>query len=192
MSDGVPLHYKTITEIAKLIESKQVSPVEITSYMLSRIEGLDPRFKSYATVMADSALAAARYVEQEIQVGAHRGALHGDPIAVKDLCFAKSVRTMGGTKSLIDNIPHFDATVVTKFDAAGAVLLGSSTSPKERWAATTLISKFPSTPGMPNDGRAHRRAVSASPLPLDCVLARRAATQAARSDSLPPHAESSA
>ena len=52
MSDGVPLHYKTITEIAKLIESKQVSPVEITSHMLSRIEGLDPRFKSYATVMA--------------------------------------------------------------------------------------------------------------------------------------------
>ncbi len=55
MSDGVPLHHKTITEIAKLIESKQVSPVEITSHMLSRIEGLDPRFKSYATVMADSA-----------------------------------------------------------------------------------------------------------------------------------------
>ena len=124
MVDGISLHYKTITEVAKLIESKQVSPVELTSHLLSRIEDLEPRFKSYATVMEDHALASARSAEQEIQSGTYRGALHGVPIAVKDLCFTKGVRTMGGTKSLADNIPHFDATVVTKFDAAGAVLLG--------------------------------------------------------------------
>ena len=124
MADDSSLHFKTITEVAKLIESKQISPVELTSHMLSRIESLDARFKSYATVMADHALTAARSAEQEIQRGAYRGALHGVPIAVKDLCFTKGVRTMGGTKSLAGNIPDFDATVVAKFNAAGAVLLG--------------------------------------------------------------------
>ena len=124
MADDSSLHFKTITEVAKLIESKQISPVELTSHMLSRIESLDARFKSYATVMADHALTAARLAEQEIQRGAYRGALHGVPIAVKDLCFTKGVRTMGGTKSLASNIPDFDATVVAKFDVAGAVLLG--------------------------------------------------------------------
>ncbi len=124
MADDSSLHFKTITEVAKLIESKQISPVELTSHMLSRIESLDARFKSYVTVMADHALAAARSAEQEIQRGAYRGALHGVPIAVKDLCFTKGVRTMGGTKSLASNIPDFDATVVAKFDVAGAVLLG--------------------------------------------------------------------
>jgi amidase len=124
MSDDSSLHFKTITEVAKLIESKQISPVELTSHMLSRIESLDARFKSYVTVMTDHALAAARSAEREIQRGAYRGALHGVPIAVKDLCFTKGVRTMGGTKSLASNIPDFDATVVAKFDVAGAVLLG--------------------------------------------------------------------
>ena len=124
MADDSSMHFKTITEVAKLIESKQISPVELTSHMLSRIESLDARFKSYATVMAEHALTAARLAEQEIQRGAYRGALHGVPIAVKDLCFTKGVRTMGGTKSLASNIPDFDATVVAKFDVAGAVLLG--------------------------------------------------------------------
>ncbi len=56
----IPLHYKTITEVAKLIESKQVSPVELTSDLIGRIESLDPRFKSYATLMADHALITPR------------------------------------------------------------------------------------------------------------------------------------
>ena len=48
-----PLHFKTITELAELIESKQLSPVEITDVMLDRIRERDPRYKSYATVMAE-------------------------------------------------------------------------------------------------------------------------------------------
>ncbi len=123
MSD-TPLHYKTITEIADLIKSKQVSPVEITTAMLERINDLDGRLKSYATVMADSALAAARKAEAEIAAGNYRGHLHGVPIAVKDLCFTNGVSTMGGTKALIDHVPHFDSTVVTRFEEAGAVMLG--------------------------------------------------------------------
>ncbi|MGA1195416.1 MAG: amidase [Candidatus Latescibacterota bacterium] len=118
------LHFQTIAQVAELIQSKSVSPVEITQEMLARIERLDGRFKSYATVMADEALEAAKQAEAEIAVGQYRGPLHGVPIAVKDLCFTKGVPTMGGSQALVDHIPNFDGTVVAKLKAAGAVLLG--------------------------------------------------------------------
>jgi amidase len=119
-----PLHYQTITEIASLIQSKQLSPVELTSAILERIEALDGVLKSYATLMADSALASARTAEQEIAAGRYRGGLHGVPIAVKDLCFTIGVATMGGARVLRDFVPDFDGTVVRKLNAAGAVILG--------------------------------------------------------------------
>ncbi|PKB80737.1 MAG: amidase [SAR202 cluster bacterium Io17-Chloro-G9] len=123
MSDA-PLHFKTLTEVAGMIESRQVSPVAVTETILKRIEELDGRYKSYATVMADHAMAAARAAETEIIAGRYLGPLHGIPIAVKDLCFTRGVRTMGGTGVLRDHIPEFDATVVARLESAGAVLLG--------------------------------------------------------------------
>lgn len=119
-----PLYYKTITEIAELIASKQLSPLELTTTMLQRIELLDDQLKSYATVMADHAMAAARKAEQEILAGNYRGSLHGVPIAVKDLCFTKDVRTMGGAKVLENHVPTFDSTVVSRLESAGTVLIG--------------------------------------------------------------------
>src|SRR5207237_7465590 len=108
-----------------LIKSQQLSPVAVTQALLERITQLDGRYKSYATVMADQALAAARVAEQDIRAGTYRGPLHGVPVAVKDLCFTKGVRTMGGTRALADHVPTFDATVVAKLRAAGAILLGT-------------------------------------------------------------------
>ncbi len=119
-----PLHFKTITEIAEAIASKQLSPVEITTAMLARIAQLDGQLMSYATVMSEHAMAAAQKAEREINAGTYRGPLHGVPIAVKDLCFTKGVRTMGAAKVLADHVPTFDATVTAKLEAAGAVLLG--------------------------------------------------------------------
>ena len=119
-----PLHFKTITEIAEAIASKQLSPVEITTAMLARIAQLDGQLMSYATVMSEHAMAAAQKAEREINAGTYRGPLHGVPIAVKDLCFTKGVRTMGAAKVLADHVPTFDATVIAKLEAAGAVLLG--------------------------------------------------------------------
>jgi amidase len=120
----IPLHFRTISELATLIQARQLSPVEVTQAMLHRIEQLDGRFKSYATVMADHALQAAKAAEKEISAGNYRGPLHGVPVAVKDLCYTKGVRTMGGTRVLADHIPNFDATVVARLRAAGAILLG--------------------------------------------------------------------
>ena len=63
-----PLHFKTISEVASLIETKQISPVELTEAMLGRIDSLDGRYKSYATVMADQAMASARGYNPEFQI----------------------------------------------------------------------------------------------------------------------------
>jgi len=121
---NAPVYFYTITELAALIQSQQLSPIEVTRALLDRIGQLDGRYKSYATVMAERALEAARVAEQDIRAGTYRGPLHGVPVAVKDLCFTKGVRTMGGTKVLADHVPTFDATVVARLHAAGAVLLG--------------------------------------------------------------------
>ena len=119
-----PLHFKTITEIAEAIAAKQLSPVKITTAMLARIAQLDGQLMSYATVMSEHAMAAAQKAEREINAGTYRGPLHGVPIAVKDLCFTKGVRTMGAAKVLADHVPTFDSTVIAKLASAGAILLG--------------------------------------------------------------------
>lgn len=118
------LHYLGLQEIGRLIASRDVSPVELTQHMLDRISKVDATLKSYATVMAEPALAAARSAEQEILTGKYRGPLHGVPIAVKDLCYTKGIRTMGGTAVLKGFVPDVDATVVSRLHDAGAVLLG--------------------------------------------------------------------
>ncbi len=119
-----PLHFKTISQVSGLIEAKELSPVELTESLLARIDALDGHYLSYATVMADQAMASARAAEIAISAGNYLGPLHGVPIAVKDLCFTTGVRTMGGAKVLRDHMPTFNATVVEKLQSAGAVILG--------------------------------------------------------------------
>ena len=123
MSDS-PLHYKTITEIAELIRSRELSPADVTGAALDRIAARDSELKSYATLTADRAMSAARKAESEIAAGGWKGPLHGVPVAVKDLCFTRGVRTMGGSKVYADHVPAFDSTVVERLESAGAVLLG--------------------------------------------------------------------
>ena len=118
------LHYKTIHELAPLIRDGKLSSVELTESQLARIEQLDGRLKSYATVMAASAIEQAKTTDKEIAAGNYRGPLHGIPVAVKDLCATKGVRTMGGSAVFADNVPDYDSTVVARFNQAGAVMLG--------------------------------------------------------------------
>ena len=118
------IHYASLSSIAGQIESREISPVELTEYMLSRIDSVDKQLKSYATVCADRALQQANSAERDIASGQYRGPLHGIPIAVKDLCFTRGIRTMGGLRVRGDFVPDYDATVVSKLEDAGAVLLG--------------------------------------------------------------------
>jgi amidase len=118
------LHYKTISELAPLIRDGVLSSIELTESQLDRIDRIDGQLKAYATVMADSAREQALAADAEIAAGNYRGPLHGIPVAVKDLCATDGVRTMGGSAVFADNVPDFDSTVVTRFNDAGAVMLG--------------------------------------------------------------------
>ena len=118
------VHYKSITEISKLIKNKSISPVELTKYIFERIDKLDNVYKSFITLMKEDALYSAINIEKEIYNGNYKGYLHGIPIALKDLVFTKGIPTMGGCKVLSDHIPSFDATVVNKLKASGAIILG--------------------------------------------------------------------
>ncbi|TGS85025.1 amidase [Mesorhizobium sp. M3A.F.Ca.ET.174.01.1.1] len=118
------IHYQPMTKVADAIKSGAVSPVEVTNAILSRIEAVDPGLKSYTTVTAELALFQAKRAEDEISKGQYRGPMHGIPVAVKDLCFTKGIKTTGGMIIYEDHRPDYDATVVKKLDEAGAVLLG--------------------------------------------------------------------
>ncbi|MBZ9935240.1 amidase [Mesorhizobium sp. BR1-1-16] len=118
------IHYQPLTAIAKRIEAGDLSPVAVTEAILTRIEALDGDLKSYTTVTPELALEQAGKAEAEIAAGIYRGPMHGIPIAVKDLCFTKGIKTTGGMTIYADYIPDHDATVVTRLAEAGAVLLG--------------------------------------------------------------------
>ena len=118
------IHFASISKVADLLESKEISPVELTEFMLNRIEALDANLKSYATICWDHAMEAAIKAEREITAGNYRGPLHGIPIAVKDLCYTNGIPTVGGLKVRRNVVPNFDATVVKKLSDAGSVLLG--------------------------------------------------------------------
>lgn len=118
------LHYFTIFDLSGLLSSKQLSPVELTTALLERIDVHDGELKSFVTLMTDSAMAAARKAEKEIMKDEYRGLLHGIPIGIKDLCFTEGVRTMGGAKVLENHVPTFNSTVVNRLESAGAVILG--------------------------------------------------------------------
>jgi amidase len=119
-----PLHYSSLADVAGLIAAREIQPSDLTQQMLDRIAAVDGHLQSYVTVMAEQASASARRADAEIRAGRYRGPLHGVPIAVKDLCYTRGVRTMAGTKVLADFVPDFDATVVARLEAAGAVNLG--------------------------------------------------------------------
>jgi amidase len=118
------LHYLSISELAPMIERKEISPVEVTRHMLDRIGKIDGDIRAYALVMAESAIDQAKQAESEIAAGEYRGPLHGVPIAVKDLCNTEGVATMGGSAVFTDNVPDHDSTVVARLNASGAVMLG--------------------------------------------------------------------
>ena len=118
------LHYYELVEIGQRIRKRELSPVEATQVQLDRIARLDGQLKSYAYVMASSALEQAHAAEKEIAAGKVKGPLHGVPIAVKDLCWTKDAPTAAGMTIYRDYRPSEDATVVSRLKEAGAVILG--------------------------------------------------------------------
>lgn len=114
----------TIAEAARLIATRQLSPVELTEALLARIETFDPQLNAFLLPTPDLALAQARQAEAEIAAGGHRGPLHGIPFALKDIFATAGIRTTGHSRTAIGNIPTADAVTVARLYRAGGVLLG--------------------------------------------------------------------
>ena len=121
---GKELHFLSVAEASRLIASRALSPVDLVEAFLARIEAVDGRIKSYITVLADRARAAARQAEAEIAAGKLRGPLHGIPFAVKDNYHLKGVRTTGGSRLMPDYVADTTSTIVARLEDAGAILLG--------------------------------------------------------------------
>jgi len=122
--DHQDIAYLELTEVAELIRSRQLTSVEVTEAVLARTEALDPTLHSFAHVSAESALAAARSADDELRAGRLRGPLHGVPVAVKDLCATADAPTTAGMTIHAGRTTAYDATVVARLRAAGAVITG--------------------------------------------------------------------
>ena len=118
------LFFTSMTELARMIATKAVSPVEVVRAHLDRIAALDPGLRAYITVCDDAALEAARAAETALMSGGAVGPLHGVPYALKDLYDTAGLRTTGGSRILADRVPAKDATVTQRLARAGAILLG--------------------------------------------------------------------
>ncbi len=126
MTEADTLCFMTISELSGRLERKEVSPVEVTTAVLDRIERHDRQMRSFVTVTADLAFERAREAESEIMVGRRLGPLHGVPIAVKDNIATRGVRTSCGALVNPDWVPTEDAAIVARLAEAGAVPLGKT------------------------------------------------------------------
>jgi aspartyl-tRNA(Asn)/glutamyl-tRNA(Gln) amidotransferase subunit A len=118
------LGFLTIAEAARLIERKELSPVELTNALIRRAEAFDPQINAYLLLTAERALDQAKSAEREIMAGAYRGPMHGIPFGLKDIYATAGIRTTGHSRICLDTVPSADATTVSKLYAAGAVLTG--------------------------------------------------------------------
>jgi aspartyl-tRNA(Asn)/glutamyl-tRNA(Gln) amidotransferase subunit A len=141
-SDKSQLFLLDLAEAGRLVQKKEVSPVELTQACLARIERLDPKLNSFITVMADSALEEGRRAEAEIARGEWKGPLHGIPVAVKDLAETAGVRTTAASKVLERHVPSEDAEVVRRLRSAGAVLLGKLNLHEFAYGGSGVIGHF--------------------------------------------------
>ena len=124
--DKSSIPFLSATDLSRLIERREVSPVEATEAYLDRIDDLDFKFNAYLTVCRKEALQAAQEAEQAIAQGNYLGPMHGIPVGVKDQIWSKGIRSTGGSRILADFVPDEDATVVANLKRAGAIVLGKT------------------------------------------------------------------
>jgi len=115
----------TLARIISGLQAGEFSSEELTGSFLTRIAALDSQLNSFITVDPDAAMAAARVADQRRAAG-ESGALNGVPIAHKDIFCTQGVRTSCGSRMLDNFVPPYDATLIQRFNAAGAVMLGKT------------------------------------------------------------------
>jgi len=120
------LHDLTASEAASLIRRREISSLELVEALLGRIERIEPVLRSFVTVDAQGARAAAKAADDALRAGRGTGALHGVPFAAKDIYDAEGLPTTAGYPPLAGHVAKADAFTVARMKAAGAVLIGKA------------------------------------------------------------------
>ena len=115
--------YASLPDLAALLRKRAVSSVELTKFFMARLDRYGPRLNAVAAVMRERALASAQRADTELANGIDHGPLHGIPYGVKDLLAAKGAPTAWGAQPYRHQVLDYDATVIQKLEAAGAVLV---------------------------------------------------------------------
>lgn len=131
-----------LVRLSRLIASRNVSSTEVVRGALERMERLESKLNAFITVRAKEALSEAERAEEKIARGSYCGPLHGVPVSIKDMFAMTGVRTTGGSKILSDWVPAWDAAVVERLRAAGAIILGKTNLDEFGHGGTSTLSHF--------------------------------------------------
>lgn len=127
----------SMTDVASLIEQREVSPVAVVEASLAAIARHDDTLNAFRLVLHEESMAAAREAEAEIVNGNYRGPLHGIPVAVKDLMDLAGTTTPAGSTVLASSIATEDSVVVRKLKDAGAIIIGKTHMPEFAYAPSS-------------------------------------------------------
>ena len=131
------LGFLPASELAELIRTKKISPVEYMRILLDRIEALEPKVNAFVHLAAEQAMAAARAAEAKLMSGEPIGRLHGVPVSIKDLTITKDMPTQQGSLIHKGARPAEDAPLVTRLIEAGAIILGKTTTSEFGWTGVS-------------------------------------------------------
>jgi amidase len=132
-------------DLAARIRRKDVSAREVMTAHLARIDRVNPRVNAIVTLVADRAMADAARADEQAVRGAPLGALHGLPVAHKDLVDTAGIRTTRGSRFYADHVPTRDALIVRRLRAAGAVTCGKTNTPEFGAGSQTFNDVFGAT-----------------------------------------------
>ena len=127
----------SLTEAARRIKRRELSPVELVDATLERIASVNPRLAAYITVFEEQARQVAQAAETMIAAGHDLGPLHGVPIALKDNVAVRGQRTTAGSRILADWLPAEDATITSRLRRAGAIFAGKLNMHEFAWGGTS-------------------------------------------------------
>ncbi|MCI0788072.1 MAG: amidase [Chloroflexi bacterium] len=116
----------TVSQAAKQINEKKLSPVDLAQSLLERIDATDKDLQAWVTIDREEVLTTAKQREDEARQGKSRGLLHGVPVGLKDIFYTAGMKTAAGSKVYADFVPDFDATSVAKIKEAGGIILGKA------------------------------------------------------------------
>lgn len=120
--------YASAIELSRAIRRKEVSPVEVMQACLARLDAVNPALNCFVTPMHEEAMESARRAERALMAGDAVGSLHGLPISIKDLIAVGGVRMTFGSRAMASNVAAADAPSVERVKAAGACIIGKTTT----------------------------------------------------------------